>query len=301
MTPNGPLPRSATQAPAVSVGASGAVVVRRRKPYVPAEDRRLVVLAQIGIGLAVLGLWELAIAADLAEPLIFSSPSLIAERIASMLGGEIVYGRTIFNHIGATLQQIVIGYAFGATFGVVLGYVFGRVRLLRKTFEPIILALFAIPKIALAPLFVLVLGIGLWSKVGIVFIEVFFVVFFNTLKGVLDVNEEYVHIARIMGASRVQVSRRVILPAALPSILIGLKMGVPFAIIGAILGEYIASNQGLGWFILYSTNSFDASGLWAGIIFLVTITWLLGQLVNLAQARILRWQQPRRGHAVSVA
>jgi NitT/TauT family transport system permease protein len=104
-----------------------------------------------------------------------------------------------------------------------------------------------------------------------------------------------------MGASRLQVSRRVILPAALPSILIGLKMGVPFAIIGAVLGEYIASNQGLGWFILYSTNSFDASGLWAGIIFLVAITWLLTQVVNLVQARVLRWQPPRRGRAVSVA
>lgn len=259
------------------------------------------VLLQVGIGIAVLGLWELAIAAELMRPLIFSSPSRIAERIVSMLGGEIIYGRTIFDHIGVTLQQILMGYVLGASSAVLTGYVFGRARRLRKTFEPIILALFSIPKIALAPLFVLVLGIGLWSKVGIVFIEVFFVVFFNTLKGVMEINEEYVHIARIMGASRLQVSRRVIVPAALPSILIGLKMGVPFAIIGAILGEYIASNQGLGWYILYATNAFDASGLWAGIIFLVTITWLLGQVVNLAQARVLRWQQPRRGHTVSVA
>jgi NitT/TauT family transport system permease protein len=93
----------------------------------------------------------------------------------------------------------------------------------------------------------------------------------------------------------------VILPAALPSILTGLKMGVPFAIIGAVLGEYIASNRGLGWLILYSTNSFDASGLWAGIVFLVAITWLLTQLVNVIQSRVLRWQAPKRGRTVSIA
>jgi NitT/TauT family transport system permease protein len=280
--------------------ASPTPVVARRKPWIPAEDRRLVGALQIGIGLVVLALWELAIAVGLAQRIIFSSPVLIAERMVSMVGGEIVYGRTIFDHIGVTLQQIMIGYAMGASSAIVAGYVFGRVRQLRKVFEPIILALFSIPKIAIAPLFILVLGIGIWGKIGIVFIEVFFVVFFNTLKGVMEVNEEYVNIARIMGASRRKISRAIIIPAALPSIFIGLKMGVPFAIIGAVLGEYIASNQGLGWFILYSTNSFDASGLWAGILFLVAITWGLTQIVNLSQARVLRWQPPRRGRAVAV-
>lgn len=280
---------------------AGPAVVRRRAPRAAADDRRVVLLVQVLILVGLLAFWEFAIAMQFVEPLIFSSPIRIAGRIVSMLTGEIVYGRTIFDHISVTFQQIAIGYVLGAAAAVILGYVFGRVRTLRKMFEPIILALFSIPKIALAPLFVLILGIGLWSKVGIVFIEVFFVVFFNTMRGVLDVADEYVHIARIMGASRFQVFRRVIIPAALPSILLGLKMGVPFSIIGAVLGEYIASNRGLGWYILYSTNSFDASGLWAGIIFLVTITWLLGQIVNIIQARVLRWQPPRRGRSVTVA
>ena len=296
-----PLRGSVDPAPPVAMTAGGAAVLARRKPYVPAEDRRLVLFLQVLIGVGVLALWEAAVAAGILKALIFSSPSRIAGRMIEMLTGEIVYGRTIYSHILTTFQQIGIGYLLGATAAVALGYVFGRVRVVRRIFEPVILALFSIPKIAVAPLFVLVLGIGLWSKVGIVFLEVFFVVFFNTMKGVLEVNEEYVNIARIMGASRVDVSRRITLPGALPSILIGLKMGVPFAIIGAILGEYIASNQGLGWFILYSTNAFDASGVWAGILFLVALTWLLGQVVNLVQSRLLRWQPPRKGRAVSVA
>lgn len=293
-----PLGTAASTSPS-QVG--GPAVVRRRAPRAAADDRRVVLLVQVLILVGLLAFWEFAIAMQFVEPLIFSSPIRIAGRIGSMLTGEIVYGRTIFDHISVTFQQIAIGYLLGAAAAVILGYVFGRVRTLRKTFEPIILALFSIPKIALAPLFVLILGIGLWSKVGIVFIEVFFVVFFNTMRGVLDVADEYVHIARIMGASRFQVFRRVIIPAALPSILLGLKMGVPFSIIGAVLGEYIASNRGLGWYILYSTNTLDASGLWAGIIFLVTITWLLGQIVNIIQARVLRWQPPRRGRSVTVA
>jgi len=301
MTRQAPTGPSAAQPPSVAIVAGGAAVLQRRTAWVPAQDRRLVVGLQVLIGVTVLALWELAIAIELAEPLIFSSPLRIADRMASMLSGEIVYGRTIYDHIGTTFQQIVVGYVIGASSAVVVGYVLGRTSLVRRMLEPIILALFSIPKIALAPLFVLVLGIGFWSKVGIVFIEVFFVVFFNTLKGVMDVSEEYVHLARIMGARRLDVGRRVILPAALPSILIGLKMGVPFAIIGAVLGEYIASNRGLGWYILYSTNSFDASGLWAGILFLVAITWLLTQIVNVVSTRVLKWQPPRRGRTISIA
>lgn len=272
---------------------------RRSRPT--AEPRTVwVVVLQIAVAALVLGAWEAIIRLGLANPLLFSSPLAIAERIATMLGGEVIYGRTIYNHLGATMQQIAIGYVLGASVGIAAGYLLGRSRLALSILEPYILALFSIPKIALAPLFIVVLGIGLWSRVGIVFIEVFFVVFFNVLKGVLDVNPEYVNIARIMGATRAQLTRRVFLPAALPSILLGLKVGVPFAMIGAVLGEYIASNHGIGWLILYSSNSFDASGVWASILFLVAITWTLSRVAALVESRALRWQPQRRGRSVAV-
>lgn len=276
---------------------------RSRPKTGPAAEPKqlLVVVLQIAVAAVVLGVWEAVVRLGFAEPLIFSSPLRIAERMVEMLGGEVIYGRTIYDHLGATLQQIGIGYVVGASAGVVGGYLLGRSRLALSIIEPYILALFSIPKIALAPLFIVVLGIGLWSRVGIVFIEVFFVVFFNVLKGVLDVNREYINIARIMGASRSQLSRRVILPAALPSILLGLKVGVPFAMIGAVLGEYIASNHGIGWLILYSSNSFDASGVWASILFLVIITWTLSRIAAFVEARVLRWQPQRRGRSVAVA
>lgn len=260
----------------------------------------LVVGLQLGVAIVVVAVWEALIRVEFANPLLFSSPLRIAERMVEMLGGEIIYGRTIYDHLGATLQQIAIGYVSGAAVGIIAGYLLGRSRIVLGILEPYILALFSIPKIALAPLFIVVLGIGLWSRVGIVFIEVFFVVFFNVLRGVLDVNREYIHIARIMGATRSQLRRRVILPAALPSILLGLKIGVPFAMIGAVLGEYIASNHGIGWLILYSSNSFDASGVWASILFLVIITWILSRMAAFVEARALRWQPQRRGRAVAM-
>jgi len=287
-----------TQSP-MPVPASGSRSARRGADADPST--LLVVGLQLTVAAVVLGTWEALIRFGVADPLIFSSPVRIAERMVEMLGGEIIYGRTIYNHLGATLQQIAIGYVTGSIVGIAGGYLLGRSRIALGILEPYILALFSIPKIALAPLFIVVLGIGLWSRVGIVFIEVFFVVFFNVLRGVLDVNREYVNIARIMGASRSQLTRRVILPAALPSILLGLKVGVPFAMIGAVLGEYIASNHGIGWLILYSSNSFDASGVWASILFLVIITWVLSRIAAIVEARALRWQPQRRGRAVAIA
>jgi NitT/TauT family transport system permease protein len=113
------------------------------------------------------------------------------------------------------------------------------------------------------------------------------------------VSEEHVSIARIMGAGRVAITRRVIIPAALPSVLLGLKMGVPFGVIGAIIGEYIAATQGIGWLIIRSTSFFDASGLFAALFFLVAATWLLSQIVALIEARLLRWQPQRRQELVT--
>jgi NitT/TauT family transport system permease protein len=138
------------------------------------------------------------------------------------------------------------------------------------------------------------LGIGIVSKIAIVTVGVFFMIFFNTFAGVVSVNEEYIQAARIMGASQWRIFQRVILPAAMPAVFTGFKMGVPFAMIGAIVGEFIAATEGLGYLIIHATSLFDPSTLFAGIFFLVLVTWTMGQLINLAEGRLLRWQPRRR-------
>ena len=282
----------------VGHGAS-AVVPGRATGRPVGRERTTVVFGQVALIGGLILAWESAGRSGAINPRVFSYPSAIAARIVSMLGGEDLHGNTVFEHLFATGQALAIGFAIGAVLGIALGFVLGRSALLARILEPYLLGIYSIPKIAIAPLFVLLFGIGLESKIAVVVMGVFFMVFFNTFAGVLSVNEEFINIARIMGANGASVTRRVIVPAALPSILLGLKMGVPFGVIGAIIGEYIAATEGIGWLIIRSTSFFDASGLFASLAFLVVTTWILSQIVALIEARVLRWQPQRRQQLVT--
>jgi NitT/TauT family transport system permease protein len=152
------------------------------------------------------------------------------------------------------------------------------------------MGLYSIPKIALAPVFIVWLGLGIASKVAVVFLASFFLVFFNTYSGLLSLNEELVRLARLMGASWPQATLRVILPASAHQIFLGLKTAVPYAVIGAVIGEYIGSNEGLGYFILYASQTYDAPALFAGIIILVAIVFLANFILNAIEARVIRWR-----------
>jgi NitT/TauT family transport system permease protein len=261
---------------------------------------RVLGVVTIVLGLAFLGLWQALSAVGVLNPLLYSNPLAIAQKLIAYLSGQTVYSRTIYDHLLVTFEEMAVGYVIGALVGAGAGFALGRSRFASRVLEPYILAIYSVPKIALAPLFVLVLGIGFQSKMGVVIMEVFFLVFFNTFAGVRGVNEEFVHLARIMGASRAQLIRRVIIPSALPSIIVGLKMGAPLAMVGAVIGEFIASNQGLGWLILYSGSNYDAAGLFASIALLVVIVWVLGQVLNYAEARLLRWRPTHAQEAVQI-
>ncbi len=277
-------------------GKPVAAAHRRARPF---SDPRVTILQAL-VGLTFLGIWQAASAFRLINPIFFSDPIAIIRRVWTFASGEAVYSRTIYDHLRVTLQEMAVGYVIGAAIGMTLGFALARSRTASRILEPYILAIYSVPKIALAPLFILFLGIGLESKVGVVVMEVFFLVFFNTFAGVRGVNEEHVQLARIMGASGASVTRRIIIPSAMPSIMIGLKMGVPFAMIGAIIGEFIASTQGLGWLILYSSSNFDASGLFASIGFLVAVVWTLGQVVAFFENRLLRWRPTQEREVVQV-
>jgi NitT/TauT family transport system permease protein len=153
------------------------------------------------------------------------------------------------------------------------------------------MGLYSIPKIALAPVFIVWLGLGIASKIAVVFLASFFLVFFNTYSGLLSLNEELVRLARLMGASWPQATLRVILPASAHQIFLGLKTAVPYAVIGAVIGEYIGSNEGLGYFILYASQTYDAPALFAGIIVLVAIVFLANFILGAIEAKVIRWRK----------
>lgn len=243
--------------------------------------------------LAVLAAWEVAADAGVLNVLIFSHPLGVLDTLGQLLTGQSATNTNIYEQIRVTVSEMAIGFAIGGTIGIGLGFWLGRARMLARVLQPFILASYGVPIIAIAPILILVLGIGFPSKVGIATITAFFVIFFNTYAGVGAMSEEHLQLARIMGASRSRIVRRVMIPATLPFIFNGMRMAVPFSMTGAVIGEFVASSQGLGWYIVRATGAFDASGLFAGLIVMLVIVWALGQLVAGAERYFLQWQPPR--------
>lgn len=228
--------------------------------------------------------WELAAWQWPSVARMVSQPTEIARGIVDVFAtGE------IWPHFQTTLTEMVVGYVLGAIAGVVLGVLFGRVKLLGEIFNPYITVFNGIPKVALAPVFVIWFGIGVMSKIAIVFTMVFFVVFINTFGGLRSVNEEYVNIVRIMGASTWQVAREVFLPATLPFIIVGLRAGIPFSVIGAVVGEFIASINGLGYYINYHQGTYDTTAIFVGVTILALLVVVLDWLLSRVERRLLKW------------
>lgn len=229
-------------------------------------------------------LWEIA-SGRWIEPFLISSPSKIwLAFVYALQSGDLT------THTWVTFQEIGIGFPIGAITGIWVGYLFGRSKALAEIFEPIIIALYGVPRTALAPLFIVWLGIGIWSKVGVVFILVFFLNFFNTYSGMKQLDQEFVDLARLMGAGRWRLSFRVILPAVSPYILTGFKTSIPFSVIGAITGEFIAATEGLGFFIRQAAGVFRTADVFVGIAVLMFLVIVMNKIADLIERRVLRWQ-----------
>lgn len=258
--------------------------IQSKRRRMVSQRRMLVVGTQIAILTALLCAWQFGVSQE-SRPY-FSSPILVGQKLIALLSAPPIY-----RHMRVTLAEIAVGYGMGAAFGLSLGMVLGRSALLSAIFQPFVIGLYSVPKIALAPVFIVWLGLGMASKVAVVFLSSFFLIFFNTYSGLLAINEELVNIARLMGANWWQVARRVIFPAAASQIFIGLKTAVPYAVIGAVIGEYIGSNEGLGYFILYASQTYDAPALFAGIIILVAIVFATSHLLSMLEGRLIHWKR----------
>ena len=241
-------------------------------------------LLRIGVVGGFFLLWEMA-AGRWIEPFLISSPS----RIFSSFIANIQSG-TLIEHTWVTFQEIGIGFPLGAISGISAGYLFGRSRTLAEVFEPIIIALYGVPRTALAPLFIVWLGIGIWSKVGVVLLLTFFLNFFNTYAGMKQMDREYIDLARLMGAKGYKLTFRVILPAVSPYIFTGLKTSIPFSVIGAVVGEFIASTEGLGFFIRLSAGIFKTADVFVGILVLMPMVIVMNTIAGLIERRVLQWQ-----------
>lgn len=247
-----------------------------------------VVVMRILFGAAFLALWE-GISGPWINPFFISKPSaILTTLIADLLNGRIWF------HLQTSTVELAGGYVIGTITGLFLGLAIGRSRTLADVLDPYILMLYSIPRLVLAPLLILWLGIGIASKLALVALVVFFLVFFNTYSGVKNVNEELIQIARVMGATRLQIFRKVILRDAFPFIFTGLRMAVPYGILGMVIAEFLASNKGIGYYIFSATYQFDTARLFAGIMVLMGYTLILNALMKLLHRRFLRWKDIER-------
>jgi NitT/TauT family transport system permease protein len=218
-----------------------------------------------------------------------SQPSDIYIRLS-----EWISRGTLWLHLLITLQEMVIGLVIGSVVGIALGFLLGRNLALARLLDPFIMAIYSIPKLALAPLFILWFGVGLEPKIVLVSTACFFLLFLNTYSGVRDVDRELVDIIRLMGASQRDLLFKVVLPSASPWILTGLKAAVPYSLIGAVVGEIMASNRGLGYLLIHAQGQYDTAGVFAAIIVLMVMGLLLNEVVNRSENYLLRWKSAGR-------
>ena len=269
------LARSETQ---VQIGQ-----VPRSRPY-SEMSRSGMLVCQFALGVLILVAWQLA-SNRLVDNFFISNPIDVALRLWKWT----VTG-FIFIHLWVTFYETVLGFVLGSIIGILLGIWLGVAGFMSRLLNPFLFGFYALPKIALAPLFVLWFGLGLESKIALSTVIVFFLVFFNTYAGVREVDEDMINTVRLMKGTRVQLLTHVIVPSSMGWIFAGLKISVPYALIGAIVGELIAANQGLGFLVQYAGAEFDTTGVFAVLVVIGLLAVALNYLVDIAQLRLERWK-----------
>jgi len=259
------------------------------------RSKRDVLICQIALSVILIGAWQFA-SGTLIDPFWISRPS----DIIVYIGNWIFAGDFVF-HFGFTMAATFIGFITGAVSGFFLGLLLGRAEFWAKVLDPFLVAINGIPRVALAPLFVVWFGIGLLPKIVLVFTLVFFVIFYNTYSGVKSVDRNYIDLAWVMGADDSVLFRKVILPAAMPYIFLGIKLSIPYALIGAIIGEFVASSAGLGWKIQVETSLYNTTGTMGGLVILMVIVMLMNWALERLEQKILSWRPQQRSAGADIA
>lgn len=250
-------------------------------------NRRFLFAARLGIVIVVLVGWELA-SGRLIRPFYVSSPSAIGEMLLDWAAsGELWY------HGRFTVAAALFGYVLGAAAGVLVAWPLGLAHVAYRIVEPYFLIAYSVPAVAMGPVFILWFGLGMTPKILIAAYFVFFIVFVNTVAGFQQVPRGLLDTTRVMGASRRDQLRTVMLPSALPYILAALRITLPAAMIGAVTGEFISSNRGLGYLTRAAASSYSTAGVLAGVLTLSAVVLVMNLMLRPLR-NALRWQTTDR-------
>ena len=254
-----------------------------------APSSRNVLLPRLLGSLFILGCWEAA-SGRLLDEFWVSRPSLIAERLwALALSGDLWW------HASATGWQALLGLLSGLVVGVAIGVAFHALPRIADALDPLVMALYSVPRIAFAPLFIIWFGIGLLSKVMMAFSMAVFVFLLNTHQGLKEVDRDLLDLARSMRASRWYRFTRIQVPAVLPWIFGGARIAIGLALIGSVLGELLGSNRGLGWYVERAGGTLDTTGVFAGLVALMALAVVANESVRLIENALgARRAEPHR-------
>ncbi|MDN7916065.1 ABC transporter permease [Burkholderia cepacia] len=251
--------------------------------------RQLIIGLRIAVLVVVLGGWELAARLKWIDPFFFSQPTLIFAQIQDWFVNGTSQG-PLLTQVWVTLEETTIGFVIGSVAGVICGIVLGRNKLMADVFGLYIQIANSIPRVVLGSIFVIALGLGMASKIALAVVMVFFVVFGNAFQGVREADRYLIANAQILGASRRQITTSVVIPSALSWILASLHVSFGFALVGAVVGEFLGSKQGIGLLISTAQGAFNASGVFAAMIVLAVVALAADYLLTWLEKRLLKWR-----------
>jgi ABC-type nitrate/sulfonate/bicarbonate transport system permease component len=247
--------------------------------------RARVIATQIVIIAAILAVWEIAVTTGWMDADILPPPSTVIVTLGGLLGNA-----TFLANAGDTLLRVLAAFAIGAPLALLVGFMMGENVTIGKSLSPIFNVVLAVPQSIFLPVFALVFGLGFTEKLMFGITHVFFVVVVNTMAAVRQVSHGQVIAARSFGASRLRIYRSIYLPAMAPHVITGLRFGMIFNIIGILLAEMYASQNGLGMLLSQWGEAYDVNRLMAATIFISVVTILINEAMRLWEARVGRWQ-----------
>ena len=245
---------------------------------------------QLMVAVVALSLWQFLTTVPvfgkiLLPPFFFSNPVDVASQIVKWFTSGVIW-----KHLMITLLESLLAFVIGSVGGVLVGFWFARQPRVAAVFDPYVKMINALPRVVLAPIFALWLGFGIWSKVALGVTLVFFIVFFNVYQGVKEVSPTVLANARMLGMNERQLMRHVYWPSALSWMFSSLHTSVGFAVVGAVVGEYLGSAAGLGYIIQQAEGTFDVAGVFAGMFVLAAFVILIDTLVSAIENRLLVWR-----------
>jgi NitT/TauT family transport system permease protein len=266
-----------------------AIAARRRRRILVNSLRVMLLVLIIG-SWQLLTSWQLPHASTpVIDPFFWGQPTGILAQIVTWVTHGTAQG-PLWEQILVTLEETVLGFLIGVVLGVIFGVLLGRNRSLADVLSPYIKVANSIPRIVLGSIFVIGLGLGMQSKVALAAVMVFFIVFFNAFQGVREVDRNLLANARILGANQRQLTIAVIIPSALTWIIASLHTSFSFALVGAVVGEFLGSTQGIGLMISYAQNTFNANGVFASMALLAALALLAELLITALENRLISWR-----------